>query len=146
MSPSFSWGSVSVSYVVLDLHGTAVSNNDSSDDRKLLFLSWINAQFFSEMKHTIDRPFPPTHSIWPEHMISSKRAQLWLAGKHMWNDPCKHFWGLWRFFGELSWLCQMWLLLSKHDGNGFFCQKSGIKVAFDSEEWLWNFAESLCHK
>lgn len=98
MSPSFSWGSVSVSYVVLDLHGTAVSNNDSSDDRKLLFLSWIDVQFFSEMKHTIDRPFPPTHSIWPEHMISSKRAQLWLACKHMWNDPCKHFWGLWRFF------------------------------------------------
>lgn len=82
MSPSFSWGSVSVSYVVLDLHGTAVSNNDSSDDRKLLFLSRINVQFFSEMKHTIDRPFPPTHSIWPEHMISSKRAQLWLACKH----------------------------------------------------------------
>lgn len=52
MSPSFSSGSVSVSYGVLDLHGTAVSNDDSNDDRKLLFLSWIDVRFFSEMKHT----------------------------------------------------------------------------------------------
>lgn len=51
MSPSFSWGSVSVSYGVLDLHGTAVSNDGSNDDRKLLFLSWIDVRFFSEMKH-----------------------------------------------------------------------------------------------
>lgn len=34
------------------LHGTAVSNDDSNDDRKLLFLSWIDARFFSEMEHT----------------------------------------------------------------------------------------------
>lgn len=52
MSPSFSSGSVSVSYGVLGLHGTAVSNIDYKDDRKLLFLSWIDVRFFSEMKHT----------------------------------------------------------------------------------------------
>lgn len=52
MSPSFISGSVSVSYGVLDLHGTAVSNDDSNDDRKLLFLSWIDVRFCSEMKHT----------------------------------------------------------------------------------------------
>lgn len=81
MRPSFGSGSVSVSYGVLDLHGTAVSNDHSNDDHKLLFLSWINGRFFWEMKHRrvlIDRPFPPTHSIWPEHIITRGSGSSWL--------------------------------------------------------------------
>lgn len=83
LSSSFSSGSMSVSYGVLDLHGTAVSNNDSNDDHKMLFLGWIDVRFFWEMKHIwvlIDRPFPPTHSIWPEHIITCGSGSSGLRG------------------------------------------------------------------
>lgn len=154
MRPSFSSGSVSVSYGVLDLHGTAVSNDGSNDDHKLLFLSWINVRFFWEMKHRrvlIDGPFPPTHSIWPEHMITRGSGSSGLRRPDCdWHvNACEMIranisedFGAFRWthlalstvtFAVQTWW--KWVCL--------FCQKSGIKMAFYSEEWLWNFVESV---
>lgn len=153
LSSSFNSGSMSVSYGVLDLHGTAVSNNDSKDDHKLLFLGWIDVRFFWEMKRIwvlIDRSFPPTHSMTGTYyhlwirQLRAKRTRLWLARKRMRNDPCKHFWGHWCFLvnslGPVNgdFRCPNMMEMSLR-----FCQKSGIKMAFSSEEWLWNFVESV---
>lgn len=43
-------------------------------------------------------------------------------------------------FGELS---NVTFLQNMMEMGLSLCQKSGIKVAFDSEEWLWIFVESV---
>lgn len=92
----------------------------------------------------IDRPFPPTHSMTGTYDRAARRTRLWLACTHMWNDPRKHFWGLWRFsvnsVGPVR--CDCCCPNMMEMGLRLFL-KSGIKVAFDPEEGLWNFVERV---
>lgn len=149
MSSSFSLGSVSVSYGVLDYMAQLLATMTPMMTASCYF--WAGSMRGSSRKWNtqvlIDRPFPPTHSVSPEHMIRqprAKRTRLWLACQHMWNDLCKHFWGLWRFSVNSVGPVQCDFCCPNMMEMGLcLCQKSGINIAFDSEEWLWNFVESI---